>query len=192
MAKLVIATAPTIDRVVSAVDLRTHCRIDTTEDDAELQRLSNAAELEVEGYTWRKLRKQTWDQYFDGFDDPLYLRFPPLHSDGVSSVTYTDTDGDSQTLGTSVYETGEIDGVAVVRRKYDQVWPSTRSHEDVVTVRFVCGYDTADDVPEPIKQAIRLHAGWYYRSREGEPLPAAFWRLLNPFRVDKHQPVGAA
>ena len=190
MAKLELVTAAD-GRVVSAADLHTHCRIDDTTEDTYLDQLSDAAQAEAEAYTWRKLLKQTWDQKFDGFDDPLFLSFPPLHSDGVSSVTYTDTDGDAQTLATSVYEVAELDGIAVVRRKYNQTWPSTRGHEDVVTVRFVCGYDTADDVPERYKQAIRLHVGHYYRSREGEPLPEAFWRLLGPLRMTKHQPIGA-
>jgi len=195
MAKLELVTGP-VNRVISAADLHTHCRIDDTTEDAYLDQLSDTAQAEAEAYTWTKLLKQTWDQFFDGFDDPLYLRYPPLwsddDSDGITSVTYTDTDGDAQTLGTGVYEVGEVDGIAVVRREYDQVWPATRSHEDVVTVRFTCGYDTVADVPERFKQAIRLHVGHYYRSREGEPLPEAFWRLLGPLRMCKHQPIGAA
>lgn len=192
MAKPVRITGP-IERVVSKADLRTHLRIDDSVEDTLLGQLSDAAQAEAESYTWRKLLKQTWDQYYDGFTDPLLLRYPPLHSDGVTSVTYTDTAGDAQTLATSVYEAGEVDGITVVRRKFEQVWPSTRSHADVVIVRFVCGFDTVDDVPEPYKQAIRLHAGWYYRNREGEaPLPEGFYNLLRPLSVSRPQPIGAA
>jgi uncharacterized phiE125 gp8 family phage protein len=191
MAKLTLVTGP-VGRVISADDIRTHARIDATDEDSHLESLSDAAEDEAEAYTWRKLLTQTWDQYFDGFADPLFLRFPPLHSSGVTSVTYTDSNGDAQTLATSVYEEGEEDGIAVVRRKYNQDWPTTRSHKDVVTVRFVCGYGATSDVPERIKQAIRLHAAHFYRHREGELLPAAFFRLLDPFRVNKWQPIGAA
>jgi uncharacterized phiE125 gp8 family phage protein len=191
MAKLELVTAA-VGRVLSADDIRTHRRKDATEEDTLLERLSDAAEEEVEAYTWRKLLTQTWDQYYDGFADPLYLRFPPLHSSGVTSVTYTDTNGDTQTLSTNVYEVAEEDGIAVVRRKYSQNWPSTQSHEDVVTVRFVCGYGEASAVPERIKLAIRLHAAHYDLNREGQPLPEAFFRLLNPFRVCKWQPIGAA
>jgi len=59
-------------------------------------------------------------------------------------------------------------------------------------VRFVCGWDTVDDVPERFKQAIRLHADHYYRNRGGEPLTEAFGRLLSPLRMTKYQPIGAA
>ena len=196
MAKLDLITGP-VGRVISADDIRSHARIDATDEDTQLEALSDAAEAEAEAYTWRKLLTQTWDQYYDRFADQLDLRFPPLYttddSNGVSSVSYTDTNGDTQTLATSVYEVAEEDGIAVVRRKYNQDWPSTRSHKDVVTVRFICGYGAVSDVPERIKQAIRLHAAHYYRHREGEVLlPEAFFRLLNPFRVNKWQPIGAA
>ncbi len=192
MAKQTRVTGP-VGRVISPADLRTHCRITATLEDAYLDKLSDAAQDEAEAYTWRKLLKQTWDQYFDGFADPLYLRYPPLHSDGVTSVTYTDTGGDSQTLATSVYEVAEEDGITVVRRKYNQTWPSTRSHEDVVTVRFVCGWDTVGDVPERFKQAIRIHVAHYYDpGRAGEQMPEMFWRLLSPLRMVKYQPIGAA
>jgi uncharacterized phiE125 gp8 family phage protein len=191
MAKLSLATPPT-PRIVSPGDLHTHCRIDDTTEDAYLEQLSDAAQEEAEGYTWRKFLQQTWDQYFDGFADPLHLRYPPLHSDGVTGVTYTDSNGDTQTLATSVYEVAEEDGITIVRRKYNQTWPTTRAHEDVVKVTFVCGWDSASDVPERIKHAIRLHAAHFYRNREGEPVPDAFYRLLDPYRVNKYQPIGAA
>lgn len=195
MANPSLVTAPT-ERVISVDDIRTHARIDAADEDTYLEGLSDAAEAEAEAYTWRKLLTQTWDQYFDGFADPLHLRFPPLYTtdehNGVTSVTYTDTNGDAQTLATSVYEVAEKDGIATVRRKYNQSWPTTLGHEDVVTVRFVCGYGAASAVPERIKQAIRIHANHYYRNREGESAPEAFFRLLNPFRVNKWQPIGAA
>jgi uncharacterized phiE125 gp8 family phage protein len=189
--KLVLDTGPT-ERVVSAADLRSHSRIDDTSEDNLLNELSDSAQEEAEAYTWRKFLEQTWEQYFDGFADPLFLRYPPLHSSGISSITYTDTNGDTQTLATSVYEAGEVDGIAVVRRKYNQTWPSTRGHEDVVKVTFICGWDTPADVPDRIKQAVRLHAAWYYRNREGEPHPQAFYDLLEPFRAMKFQKTGAA
>jgi len=128
---------------------------------------------------------QTWDQYFDEFEDPLYLRYPPLGS--VTSVKYVDANGDTQTLASSVYEAGEENEIGIVRRQYNQDWPSVRGHEDVVIVQFVCGYGGQADVPERIKHAIRLHAGWFYRNREGQLLPDAFYRLLAPYRVLEFQ-----
>jgi len=71
MAKIELVTAPT-GRVVTPGDLRTHARIDATDEDAYLEELLDAAQDEAESFTWRKLLTQTWDQYFDEFDDPLH------------------------------------------------------------------------------------------------------------------------
>lgn len=187
MTKIELVTGPS-GNVITPDDLSRHTRVDAPEDDTTLQELLQAAEAEAEEYCWRRFLTQTWDQFFDEFEDPLYLRYPPLSS--VTSVGYTDSNGDSQTLATSVYEAGEENGIGTVRRKYNQTWPDTRSHEDVITVRFVCGYGDSEDVPERIKHAIRVHVGWYYRNREGQPMPEGFHNLLSPFRMMQWQPIG--
>ena len=185
MAKLTLETAQTL-RLVSADDLCSHCRIDAPDEDEYLEGLLDAAEADAEDYTDRRFLTQTWDQYFDGFNDPLYLRYPPLQS--VTSVKYIDTAGVEQTLSTSVYEVGSERGVGVVRRKYDQDWPSTRGHEDVVIVRCKVGYgDDCVDVPDRIRHAVRLHAAHQYRYREGQPMPDGFRRLLSAFVVKEFQ-----
>lgn len=178
--KITLTTAPT-DDAVGLQEMQDHSRIKTRHDDATLQRFLKGAQRAAEGYLRRKLITQTWTQYFDEFDDPLYLRFPPLSS--VTSVSYLDTDGDTQVLATSVWEAAEENGIGIVRRKFGQVWAATRGHEDTVWVPFVCGYGDPEDVPEPIKSAIRIHAAHFYRQREGGEVPAAFYDLLRPFRA---------
>lgn len=180
MAKLDLITAPTT-RLVTAEDLAVHSRIDLAGEDSYLEKLLDAGEADAEEYTCRKFLTQTWDQYFDGFEDPVCLRYPPLAS--VTSVEYVDPDGDTQTLSTDVYEVGSQLGIGAVRRKVDQDWPDTQSHEDVVTVRFVCGYGDPEDVDERIKQAIRVHALHHFRYREGQKMTVTWKDLLSPFRV---------
>ena len=180
MAKIVLQTGPAAVPV-SAEDVRNHSRIDSHDEDDQLAALTAAAQTAAEEYTWSKFITQTWDQYFDSFTNILELRFPPAGT--VAHVHYIDTDGVEQTLSTDVWEQGEVDGIGVVRRKFNQSWPTdVRSHPDSVIVRFSCGYGDADDVPQPIKQAIEIHAAHYYEFREGEEnLPSAFKHLLGPF-----------
>lgn len=181
MAKNELVTAPA-NRLITAADLRTHSRMDYTGEDEYLEQLIDAAVEAAESYTWRRFVTQTWDQSFDAFADPLVLRYPPLSS--VTSVTYTDTNGDTQTASSStLYETGQINGIDVVRLRYDQTWPTTRGHEDVVTVRFVCGYGDPDDVPEDIKQAVRLHVAHHFWNREGQKMPNGFYIKLHPYKI---------
>lgn len=165
MTKRELATAPTVEPV-SLDELREHIRYpeDVHDEDEYLDGLIATARAMIERETWRALCTQTWDFCFDKFEDPLTLPYPPLSS--VSAITYVDNDGATQTLGTSVYETGEVNGIGVVRRKYNQSWPSIRSHEDVVKVTAVCGYGVASSVPMPLRQACKLLAAHLYEVRE--------------------------
>lgn len=185
MADITLVTAAD-DRVITPGDLRTHSRIDDTGEDSYLEQLIDSATQAAESYTWRRFVTQTWDQSFDAFCDPLVLRYPPLSTTAdppVTSITYIDGAGDTQTLSTDVYETARVKGLDVVRRKESQVWPTTQAHADVVTVRMVVGYGDPDDVPEKIKQAVRVHAAHFFENREGQTMPDGFYSLLFPYQV---------
>lgn len=178
--KLVLSSGPDVEPV-EVEDLLAHSRITVANepDYAFLQGLLKAARQEAENATWAVLITQTWEQYFDAFTDPLVLDVQPVQS--ITSITYTDSNGDTQTLAASYYELGEENGRGIVRLKYNQTWPTTRDHADVVKVTFKAGYgDDPENVPEYIKAAIRIHAAHYYEHREGEKdLPDAFFRLLD-------------
>jgi uncharacterized phiE125 gp8 family phage protein len=187
MAKRVIATAATVTPITLA-ELRTHLREPDHAEDAFLNTLISAAVEWCEGYTWSKLCSQTWDEYFDGFASPLPLWYSPVSA--ITSVTYTDTDGDAQTLAATVYELGNDNGKGTCRLKYDQTWPSTRGHADVVTVKYVTGYGAASAVPTPIKHAIKLLCGHLFENREQtiesiglgiKGIPFGIFSLLAPY-----------
>lgn len=181
MAKLTLVTGPATT-VITADDLKTHSRISFPDEDDYLRQLLDIAETAAEDNTWRRLLTQTWDQKFDRFANPLTLRNPPVQS--ITSVTYVDTAGVTQTLSTDIYEQGEDHEIGTVRLKSDQQWPTVQSHQDVVTVRFVAGYgDDTEDVPVKIRHAIRLHATHHWRNREGQPMPRAWKDLLSPYSV---------
>jgi len=188
VAKTAISVAPS-GRVVSIGEIKDNSRIDTNELDAMIAAWSDAGEDMAEDYTWRKFLTQTWIQYYDNFEDPLILAHSPVQS--ITSISYTDSNGDSQTLSTSVYELGKKYGYDVVRRKYNQDWPTPRSHEDVVAVTYVVGYGAASVVPQRIKDAIMLYADLRYNNRGDESLPRAFYDLLYPFRLARPQAIGA-
>lgn len=190
MAKLSLQTEPTVEPV-SGDELRSHCRIteydvDTSRDLATLER---AARQRVEEITWRALCTQTYDQYFDGFGDGvLKVRKPPLKT--LTTVKYTATDGTLTTVADTVYEAGEVNGLGIVRLKYNQDWPTdVRQHPDSVVVRFDAGYGTAASVPWQIKQAIKLLVSHWWEYREPivgtivAKVPTSVDSLLGPYVV---------
>jgi uncharacterized phiE125 gp8 family phage protein len=154
--------------------------IEYPDHDTMLRRKTIAARRSIEEDELGEcLINQTCVDKFDTFDSQIELRWGPVQS--VTSVQYVDTNGDTQTLATSVYELRTIHRKGVIELKYGQSWPSVRSDTDAITITYVAGYGTsADDVPEEIRDAITIRAGWLYRDRdEGIPEPLAVASLLS-------------
>lgn len=99
------------------------------------------------------------------FDDYIDLPKPPLVS--VTSVSYVDLTGATQTFSASRYEVDTDGEPGRIYLKYGESWPSTRTQRNAVTIVFVAGYGDASDVPENIKHSIKLKAAHWYENREG-------------------------
>lgn len=82
----------------------------------------------------------------------------------VSSITYIDGDGATQTLATDKYEL-DLGRNTVTCLDDDDLWPETlvtQSKRDTVFVNFTCGVTSASQLPRIFKQAILLEVGRYY------------------------------
>lgn len=191
-----LVTGPTLDPV-SLAETKAHCRVSISDDDGLLAGYLVAARQHVETYLRRVLITQTWDVSFDyGWPSMTWKRerielpFSPVQS--VTSVTYIDSAGATQTLPPDQYKVARTDtGEWVIVPAYGASWPTVRREMEAVTVRFVCGYGSnPSDIPEPIRQAILLLVGHWYENREAvnvgnivSELPFAVDALLFPFRV---------
>ena len=184
--KSVIVTPPAVEPV-TVDEVLEHSRIDQDSENAYFDTRIPSAREAAEARTQSVIITQTWDDSFDGFWwSELPLAKQPVQS--ITSVTYTDTNGDTQTLADTVYELGETHGWSVVRLKYEQVWPVARNHPDSITVRYVAGYGLAVDVPQQIKAAIELYVSHFNEAREGEtPLSMAFKSMLGPYSFYRFQ-----
>lgn len=187
---LSLVTPPAVEPV-TLTEAKAHLRRDDTADDTLIATLITAARQNLDGrdgWLGRALVTQTWDLTIDGaFPDEIAVPLPPLQS--VTSVTYVDTDGATQTLATDQYRVLTDRAPAMIVPAHGVTWPSTRDQKAAVTVRFVAGYGDADDVPAPIKAAMLLHIGTMYRDRESvnignivNDLPT-YAALLAPYRV---------
>ena len=189
---LSIVTQP-VTEPLSVAEAKSHLRVDITDDDTLIGEYISSARQFAEGMTRRAFVEQTWDFTLDRF--PMgAIRLPIQPVTSVSYVQYVDTAGATQifTYGTSP-DTAKYDvftdgpRTAIVP-KYNMVWPDTRDHPNVVTVRFVAGYST---FPADLKQALRLLVGHQYENREAviigftviEELPLAVQAFLSPFMM---------
>jgi uncharacterized phiE125 gp8 family phage protein len=175
---------------LSLAEAKAHCRIDHDDENALVASLIVAAREYAETFTHRALAPQTWEDTRDTFPNGVWvLPKPPVTS--VTSVTYVDGAGDTQTWAASNYTTdlpaGRWAACAKIVPVYATFWPITRAVINAVTVRFVCGYSTT---PEAIKAAMKLLIGHWYKNREtsvignqNETLVTAVDSLLWPFKA---------
>lgn len=129
-----------------------------------------AAREYVEQYLARPLITQTWRYTLDTFppDSVNYIEIPRSPLISVSSITYVDDDGNTQTLATSVYSVDADSKPGAVRLKYDQEWPDTRDQPNAVTINFTAGYGAAPaNVPASTKQAMKLLIGLWHGAQLG-------------------------
>lgn len=194
---LELVTAPS-GSIVAMSDIYDPLRVDLLDSPAEpvdatlITALRDAAEAYLDGHAGimgRALLTQTWDLKLHYLPAVITLPLPPLQS--VTSITYLDTEGASQTLAASVYQVVDNgNSPSQIVEAYNQDYPSTRDQAQAVTVRFVAGYGAAADVPDPIKVAIKLLVSQWYDRRESvvvgktvAELPFAVKALLGPYRV---------
>lgn len=174
-AGLSVATAATIEPVTLA-QAKVHIRVEHSADDTFIEDdLIPAARQQVELFLRRTLMKTTLrltlDRFpCDGRGGVIRLPNPPLLS--VSSITYTDNAGASQTVTDTDYlvdiykEPGEIEPA------FGKNWPSARDITGAVVVNFIAGYSASATaatartaVPACIRQAVKLLVEDSYRSR---------------------------
>ncbi len=117
-----------------------------------------SARLTAETRLKRYLITQTIDFYLDGFSGDIKL--PPFQS--VTSITYTDSDGATQTLATDQY----VAEMSKITLAYGESWPETRQQNNAVKIRLVVGYGNASAVPACIKNWMLIRIKQAYDQRD--------------------------
>lgn len=151
---------------LTADEARAHIRAaDPSEDSTVIVPLIKAARNYVENVLNRALITQTWKLYLTQWPTQIELRRCPVA--GVTSITYVDSAGDTQTLSTDVYAADTASEPGLVTLKYNQSWPTIRGDHMGIVVTFTAGYGAAgSSVPENIRHAMRLLVGHWYMNRE--------------------------
>lgn len=170
-----------------------YLRLDSEIEKTTVEALIVAARNVVEEETQRQLITATWALTLDAFPSntcPIELPRPPLIS--LSSITYIDEDGASQTLAASGYQSDLLSHPGRLLPAVDEVWPDTQADRmNTVTITYTAGYGAAGSaVPRPLRQAMLLLISHWFEHREAvvvgtgtSELPLAVKMLIAPFRV---------
>ncbi len=187
---LKIYTEPT-EEPINLEDAKAHLRVDTEDDDGMILSLITVARQYAETITGRALITQTWNYYLDDWPvdkDYIEMPLPPLASS--TSIQYTDYNATVTTAGTSQYivDTNSIPGRIVLA--YGETWPTVTLYpSNPIKILFTCGHGTPDDVPEAIKQGMKIDLSDMYENREsiiiGQPTVHldTIERIYMPYRI---------
>lgn len=179
--RLTVVTAAT-EEVVSLDQAKQHLRVDDETDDALIEGLIAAAREYCETATRRQFVSTTYALRMDNLPTEIVLPKPPLVS--VSSITYVDSAGATQTLSSSLYTVNQHREPGVIVPAYQATWPTVRGHTNDVVIQFVAGYGAASAVPKAAKQAILLLIGTWYENREASGIEIGGAPYTVPMTVD--------
>lgn len=162
---------------ITVAEAKLHLRVDGTAEDTLITALISAARQRCEGALARALIPQRRIALTDSFPDQVELG---PNVTGITSVTYRDTSGVTQTLASTAYRLVEERRLVPV-----EPWPCG----DTVKITFTCGAFTDTTVPAALRSWMLLQIGAMYAQREAvaagqlyEPPGRFVDGLLDPWR----------
>lgn len=192
--RLTLITPPAAEPVTLG-EVKDHLRVTNSLEDELLTNLITTARQKLDGprgLLGRCLITQTWKATLDGFPRLIDLPFAPVSA--VSAITYRDAAGIEQTLAADTYmvaglDDDELGSISPVRGRS---WPLISYSPGSVSVTFMAGYGNApEDVPEPIRTAIKMLVGHLYENREAvtvasgsmQETPISWQDLIADYRI---------
>lgn len=176
-------TAATSEPVTLA-EAKEFLRVGHGDDDTAITNLIIAARQQVESFTNRQLVDATWDLYIDEFHGASRILFPKPPLSSVTTFTYLDTAGSSQTWTSTNWILNTVALPGEMKEAFGISWPTVRQQYNAVVITYVAGYgSTAASVPEEIKNAMHLIIAKQYDDPENKTLDSAVESLLSDYKT---------
>ena len=182
----ILLTAPAAEPL-SLAEAMAFLRVEHGDDDDVIASLIAAARLHVEAQTRRALITQGWRLTRDAWPADGRLNVVPAPLQALAAVRVTDAGGNAAPLDLQNFVV-DTAGSAIVFAPW-AVPPPGRSAAGI-GLDVTLGYgDAAGDVPEPLRQAVRLLTAHWYENRglatagSITVLPLTVAALVAPCRV---------
>lgn len=182
----ILLTAPSVEPV-SLDEAKAFLRVEHGDDDETIAALIAGSRIHVEAMTRRAMISQDWRIVADSWPQNGRLPVVPAPLKALNAVRVFDVSGNAH----------EVDGQAFVLDKAASVlafapWalPQPSRPAAGIEIDVTLGYgDAATDVPEPLRQAIRLLVAHWYENRglatigSVTVLPSTVAALIAPYRM---------
>jgi len=169
-------------------DVKAHLRLDGADEDAMLAGLITTSRLHIEAALGLALNDQTWRWQADCWppNSVVELMTRPLRS--VTQIVVRAEDTTPTIVDPADYIVDPAKGRIVPHGKN---WPQPGMRLAGIEIEFVAGFGSdATDVPEPIRQALRLLVAHWYEVRNpvhigsmATRVPDTISELLMPYKA---------
>lgn len=185
----ILLTPPALEPVTLA-DAKHFLRIEHDDDDDVIAALIAAARVHVEAKTRRTLINQTWRLTRDVWPAAGVLPILPVPLRAVTAIGVYRDDGMLQMLDIDMVQLDR--GAAPAMLMFERgALPAPGRISGSIEIDIEVGYgDAAEDVPAPLRQAIRLLVAHWYENRrliaasgEVASMPVSVSSLIASFRV---------
>ena len=169
--------------IVTAANVKTHLDISVNTYDTQITQLIVAAQKMIEEQYDLRLSAATYYGYLDKFPTKeIEIWLWPIAS--ISSVKYTDGDGNTQTVTASNYATDLVGKPARIYPVGGYSWPDTKDTVNAVTVEFVTGFTSPETVPDDIEHAMYMILADWWDNREdrGYRFPRLADKILHKYK----------
>ena len=186
---LVLTAGPLVEPV-SLAEAKAHCRVDGATEDTLIASLILAARMHIERSLDLALIQQGWSLYLDRWPERGWVELPLAPVGSLTAVRlYSPTDT-FVTLDPSLFLLDTAAKRARLVRREAQAWPLPGRSANGIEIAFTAGYGAAaDDVPMPIRLAIKLLLAHWYEAREpvsfneaANAVPMSVASLIGPYR----------
>jgi uncharacterized phiE125 gp8 family phage protein len=182
----ILLTPPAIEPL-SLEEARGFLRVDYTDDDALIASLVAAARMQVETHTRRALITQSWRLVADRWPADGRIAVVPAPLQSLLAVRVYDCANNGQALDVQAF-VPDLGASALLVEPWTM--PAPGRPQAGIELDVVVGYGgAATDVPEPLRQAMRLLVAHWYDNRgltaagEAGALPQAVATLIAPYRT---------
>lgn len=181
----ILLTAPAVEPL-SLAEAKAFLRVEHADDDGVIGALIAGARIHVEAQTRRALITQAWRLSFDAWPEDGRIAVRPGPLQALDAARVYDGEGGAQTVDLQAF-VQDLGNAALVFAPW--ALPAPGRIAAGIELDVTAGYgDAAADVPEPLRQAIRLLVAHWYEHRGlvasgATTLPATVTALIAPYRM---------
>ena len=181
----ILLTPPAVEPL-SLAEAKAFLRLETADDDPLIAAFISAARLHVELQTGLALVTQRWRMVLDCWPANGRIAVRPVPLQALTAARVFDFDGEARAIDTHAFVP---DASTSMFSFVPWALPMPTRIAAGIELDIAAGFgDAASDVPEPLRQAIRLLVAHWYENRaivagaEVAPVPSNAAVLIAPYR----------